>query len=1239
MVALQPDKDKDEADDEFCESGISKKPKWSEDVGKAVDMVVAVTPEANMPLLGDSSNACNDPQTDWDHLLDFANSLLQEYAEHNESKAVDIPENDVLEVTMDTPRVLQVLAAFHEKAAIFFFTGRLPPMHRIRQWLNFLLQSDAVDEIFDGPRGFFEIMFKTPEARQLALQKVPLFFDGQLVHAVPWRPLAEFQEILKQECPIWVEVESCPAMYCPLLHEAMQSLGKVLVPPRSRSNNRNRLCMLWNTAHPRPAWLRLKSQGMRHMHFRLHWGGFAGHCFQCGQLGHFMAVEGKGKQVVEEETPWKEVVSRKSKIMDQSSSQGVVNPPVTYGRRPTLRQGDARSRDRQPFVQGPGSYNLRSRSTKVNEPSSSLAFDRQGRVITPWDKRYWPARGNQWNQPSSSRQPSSGVLQNAFAVLGDYMGDVCAVLAANERQVEHKQHAHAGSGFVHRDFHVFFSGLPSTQSGVMMIVHDRFRPSVVHGDVHGRFLVVEITYEELLWLVGVYAPHSVRARCSLWQDLLQCLRLGRPSFLMGDFNMCSSADQSNSPHSIMNNPESRVWDSFLSMVLKQDIWQWLHPYDSGFTFQSPQYHATWSRSDRMYIMHDDLFLPEILHVAVERQHVLSDHFPLVLHMMHQPVDVHKSLLGRLPLRFNHSFLDHEALQFQAALSPGNDRVDFVVTWISHKVAECEEAGYTRAKLLARLEALEDNNSHTHKFYALLHPSHARESFVRIENASSEMISEPRIVIDLCVQFYQELLGTPEVLSRDVHQARASIMALVQHQVSSNSADILDADITEQEIGFVLAHLPKEKSPGWDGITNELFSKYVEELKGPLTSICQDIWRSGAMPDSWKLGVIRLLPKVPSPFALKHWRPISLMGCMYKVFSRVLANRLHKFLPNLKRPAQYGFIKGRNILHNILNVQMGIDYAKKTKQEVVMVQLDLEKAFDHVSWSFLGELMHSMGFGPRMSRLIYTFSLGSQSRIMMNGGVTSPVSLTRSLRQGCPLSPLLFALATHPMLTLLTQLARDGEIVGLTLPSGQQLVGQAFADDSFMFLNANNANIGRVMEAWSLFALASGLHINTQKSALHSCTKIDLQGLGWQGLVVPRGTIVCHLGYPIGVDVTNKQLLDWISGRIGDNFVYWKSQAWPFHVRLKVAQVIMLAMLSYFLPLLPWSRKALTALTQPIRFMLWKKRSNKPGLAWVSWKLISTPKVWEGQLFWMFGCTFLLVGGLCFRPCVLIPNHG
>ncbi|MCO5582025.1 hypothetical protein L7F22_035915 [Adiantum nelumboides] len=450
-------------------------------------MAEIISHEANQPLSGVGiSSTRNVVQEDWGHLLEFANSLLQEYAEHNQSKAVDIPEEDVLEVSMDTPRVLQLLAAFYEKAAIFFFTGRLPPMHFIRNWLNSLLQSDVVDEIFDVSRGFFEIMFKTSEARQLVLQKVPLFFEGQLVHAVPWRPLAEFQEILKQECPIWVEIQNCLAMYWPLLHDAMQSLRKVLVPPRARSNNRNKLCMLWSASRPCPPWLRLSKPGMRCMHFKLRWGAFAGHCFHCGQLGHFMAEcklhdknpnqsmpaeveplvdkgtssmvvedvchasnvqvsqsEDRGKQVVQEESTWKDVVTRRGKSVKfvQSSDQGEIqnlhNPHITYGHRAPSRQGDAPLRDCEPFVRGCGSpppqYNLRPRSYLANEPSP-LAFDKQGRVITPWDKKYRNGKGNSTNQPSSSSQSSSGALHDAFAVLGDYMGDVCAVLAAKERQ-------------------------------------------------------------------------------------------------------------------------------------------------------------------------------------------------------------------------------------------------------------------------------------------------------------------------------------------------------------------------------------------------------------------------------------------------------------------------------------------------------------------------------------------------------------------------------------------------------------------------------------------------------------------------------------------------------------------------------------------------------------------------------------------------------------------------------------
>ena len=91
------------------------------------------------------------------------------------------------------------------------------------------------------------------------------------------------------------------------------------------------------------------------------------------------------------------------------------------------------------------------------------------------------------------------------------------------------------------------------------------------------------------------------------------------------------------------------------------------------------------------------------------------------------------------------------------------------------------------------------------------------------------------------------------------------------------------------------------------------------------------------------------------------------------------------------------------------------------------------------------------------------------------------------------------------MAMLSRLATNGDIVGLQLSCGGQLVAQALADDSFMFLQASRENLEKGMLVWNQFALASGLYINWRKSSLISCTKRDLECLGSQGSMVSNNS--------------------------------------------------------------------------------------------------------------------------------------
>ena len=181
----------------------------------------------------------------------------------------------------------------------------------------------------------------------------------------------------------------------------------------------------------------------------------------------------------------------------------------------------------------------------------------------------------------------------------------------------------------------------------------------------------------------------------------------------------------------------------------------------------------------------------------------------------------------------------------------------------------------------------------------------------------------------------------------------------------------------------------------------------------LLRVYNECFRDGDLHDSMKASVTRLIYKKKGDIKdLKNWRPISLLNVDYKICSKAIALRLSKVLHNLVDPDQTCSVPGRSISANLTLLRDLLDYIERTNETGILVSLDQEKAFDRVYRTFLLNLLSHFGFGPDFLKWIRTFYSGANMRIILNGRLTGPIALHRGVRQGDPLSPLLYILCDY-----------------------------------------------------------------------------------------------------------------------------------------------------------------------------------------------------------------------------------
>jgi hypothetical protein len=280
--------------------------------------------------------------------------------------------------------------------------------------------------------------------------------------------------------------------------------------------------------------------------------------------------------------------------------------------------------------------------------------------------------------------------------------------------------------------------------------------------------------------------------------------------------------------------------------------------------------------------------------------------------------------------------------------------------------------------------------------------------------------------------------------------------------------------------------------------------------------------------------------------VSDFRPISLCNVLYKLISKVLANRLKLVLPEIISCTQSAFIPGRLITDNILaafETLHSMQTRMWSKTGYMGFKLDMSKAYDRVEWPFLEAIMRRMGFTEQWITLIMVCVRSVSYSILINGGPVGNIKPSRGIRQGDPISPYLFLICAEALSALLQQAERKGIITGVpSSPRGPRLSHLFFADDSIIFCKANSVEWRRIMKILGIYEKGSGQKLNLQKTSLffsrNTSHERKQEILSLSGLMETH-RIDTYLGLPSFVGKSKAQSFGFIKDRVTKKISNWK----------------------------------------------------------------------------------------------------
>uniref|UniRef100_A0A8C5LVW1 Reverse transcriptase domain-containing protein n=1 Tax=Leptobrachium leishanense TaxID=445787 RepID=A0A8C5LVW1_9ANUR len=676
--------------------------------------------------------------------------------------------------------------------------------------------------------------------------------------------------------------------------------------------------------------------------------------------------------------------------------------------------------------------------------------------------------------------------------------------------------------------------MSSTKSrGVSILIHKRvaFQMHRKVVDPNGRFLLLVCSLNHKVYTIAnIYCPNeSQRPFLGKVLTRLEGISSGT-QIVCGDLNLTMDIPTQASKRQRKEGLQNKA---VLAGHRLFDVWRLFHPGEVGHTFFSMA-HKIYSRIDYVLVQGETLNRIRDCSIGTISW---SDHAPVTIELSDcydargkAPWRLNESLLARVDVReeisqalvhyFNEngstevpvgtvwqahkavirgilikwgSRLKRQHTEQRLTLLKDIDRADVThkqmqtgdsltkVTDLRNQLVDMDKRDYSWAIRRLKAKCYIYSNKASKMLANKLRARAGHSRISQIMDTNGNLHYQPRHIAGCFADYYEALYN----LGRDESTHSPTLPDIVPYlqnlhlpSLTDDMGDRLTTPITPTELLSVLRSLPEGKAPGPDGFTAKYYKSFADTLHPHMLSVYQDIFTTGHTPGEWLNAHIITLPKTTSPSQLcSQYRPISLLNVDTKLYAKILANRLAEIMPTLVADDQVGFIKGRQGPDNTLKTLTLMEQVTRQKQPTLILSLDAEKAFDRVNWLFLRHVLLKFGFPAPFITAIFSLYTHPRAKIIQAGFSSRDIAISNGTRQGCPLSPLLYALVLEPLAQAIRQ---STEIRGVDVGPTQCKLS-LFADDILLMLTDPATSIPALHTVLEDYGRVSFHKINVKKS--------------------------------------------------------------------------------------------------------------------------------------------------------------